>query len=137
MDSREMSFWEGSYASCEPARPERCRALLPRHSSSAFRPRRPLLLPLRVGPLQQVLGAGTAQMRAAVLHHHLAIDVAGGIGNEKTRQIGKLAMLAVAPERISRCPSFLAPLGAKLTRCARGRKRAGRNRHGADALGSP
>src|SRR6202011_5835242 len=98
MDSREMSFWEGSYASCEPARPERCRALLPRHSASAFRTRRPLLLPLRVGPLQQILGAGTAQVRAAVLHHHLAIDVAGLIGNQKTRQIGEFGVFAGAAE---------------------------------------
>src|SRR5450759_698731 len=46
-------------------------------TSSAFRPRRALLLPLRVGPGQEILGAGTAQLRAAILHHHLAIDVAG------------------------------------------------------------
>ena len=64
-----------------------------------------LLLPLRVGPLQQILGAGAAQMRAAILHHHLAIDVAGGIGNQETRQIGKFAMFADAAERISARPS--------------------------------
>jgi Lon protease-like protein len=46
---------------------------------STLRPALALLLPLRIGPLQQILGAGTAQMRAAILHHHLAIDVAGPI----------------------------------------------------------
>ena len=72
------------------------------HSRSVLPPRRPLLLPLRVGPLQQILGAGTAQMRATVLHHHLAIDIAAGIGNQEARKIGQLAMLADPAERISR-----------------------------------
>lgn len=53
-------------------------------------PRRvPLVKPqLRVGPLQQILGA---ELRAspAVLHHHLAINVAGPVGNEKAREIGQ------------------------------------------------
>ena len=65
--------------------------------------------------MQEILGAGTAQVRAAVLHHHLAIDVAGGIGNQETCEIGKLAMLADAAERIFRRPSFVAALGPKLT----------------------
>jgi hypothetical protein len=32
-------------------------------------------------------------MRGAVLHHHLAIDVASSIRNQETRRIGKLSML--------------------------------------------
>src|ERR1019366_1003465 len=87
MDSREMAFWEGS---CQSLRRGIGRARAQR--GSRFRSRGALLLPLRVGPLQQILGAGTAQMRAAVLHHHLAIDVAGGIGNQKTRKGGDLAI---------------------------------------------
>jgi hypothetical protein len=59
MDSREISFWEGSYGLLNGASPA-----LPRDSPSAFRTRIALLFPLRVGPLQQILGAGTAQMRA-------------------------------------------------------------------------
>ena len=51
-------------------------------------------------------------MRAAVLHHHLAIDVAGGIGNQETRQIRKLVMFADTAERISQSPAFVAALGA-------------------------
>jgi hypothetical protein len=46
--------------------------------------------------MQQVLGAGAAQMRAAVLHHHLAVDVAGPLGNQETREIGEFAMFADA-----------------------------------------
>ena len=44
--------------------------------------------------MQQILGAGTAQMRAAILHYHLAIDVPGLIGNQKTLQVGKFASLS-------------------------------------------
>ena len=76
-------------------------------------------------------------MRATVLHHHLAIDVAGEIGNEKARKIGKLAMLADAAQRISQRPVFVTAFGPELAGCARGRKRAGRNRHRSDAPGSP
>src|SRR4051812_42742642 len=79
-----------------------------------------LLLPLRVGPLQQVLGAGTAQMRAAVLHHHFAVDVAGLVGNQEARQIGKFAVFAGAAERIAMRPAFVAALGAELARRTRG-----------------
>ena len=76
-------------------------------------------------------------MRAAVLHHHLAIDVAGGIRNQETREIGKFAMFADAAERISRGPVIVTALGAKLAGCARGRKRAGCDRHRSDALRPP
>ena len=96
-----------------------------------------LRFPLRVGPLQQVLGARTAQMRAAILHHHLAIDVAGGIRNQETRKIGQFAMFAGAAERIARGPSLLAAFGPQLARSAFGRERAGRDRHQANAFGSP
>src|SRR3990170_625894 len=106
---------------------------LRRGPASALRPRRALLLPLRVGPLQQILGAGTAQMRAAVLHHHLAIDVAGAVRNQETREIGKLAMFADTAERVFRRPSVVTALGPKLARRARRRECARRNRHGADA----
>ena len=50
--------------------------------------------------MQQILGAGTAQVSPAVLHHHLAIDVAGSVGNEKAREIGQFTVLAGATERI-------------------------------------
>ena len=96
----------------------------PSASGAAFA----LLLPLRIGPLQQILRAGTAQMRAAVLHHHLAVDVAGLIGNQEAGEIGELAMLAGAAERIAMRPAFIAALGPELARSARGRKRAGRDR---------
>lgn len=58
-------------------------------------------LPLVVGPLQQILGPGRAQMRPAILHHHLAIDIAGPIRDQEAREIGKLAMLAGTAERIA------------------------------------
>ena len=71
------------------------RTRAPRAADSlALGPRRPLLFPLRVAPLQQILGAGPAQMRAAVLHHHLAIDVAGLIGNQEAGEVGELAVFA-------------------------------------------
>src|SRR6266436_4146978 len=73
-----------------------------RHSSRAFRSRRPLLLPLLIGPLQQVLGAGTAQVRAAILHHHLAVDVTCPIRDQKACKISKLAVFAGATQRIFR-----------------------------------
>ena len=76
-------------------------------------------------------------MRAAVLHHHFAVDVASRLGNQETRQIGKLAVFADPTERISGGPPFIAAFGPKLTRCACGRKRSGRNRDRADAPGSP
>src|SRR5258708_2308247 len=69
--------------------------------SLALRSRRPLLFPLRVAPLQQVLGAGPAQMRAAVLHHHLAIDVAGRIGNQEPSNISSLPVSPPPPNPIS------------------------------------
>src|SRR6185437_11939706 len=99
-------------------------------SWSGFGPRGALLLPLRVGPLQQILGSGAASMTAAVLHYHLAVDVTGGIGNQKTRKIGKLAMFADPAERVPRGPVFVTALGPKLTGSAGGRKRAGRDRDG-------
>src|ERR1700692_1992443 len=104
---------------------------------SAFSAALALFLPLRVGPLQQILGAGTAQMRAAVLHHHLAIDIAGLIGDQETGEVGEFAMLAGAAERIAVRPTLVAALGPKLSRSARGRKRAGRDRNQAHALRSP
>src|ERR1700694_264285 len=103
MDSREMSGWGGSYGRSGPKRPGPA-PLHVRPSRPVFRPSHPLLLPLRIRPCQEILGAGTAQMRAAVLHHHLAIDVASGIRNQEARQIGKLTMPAAAAERISGCP---------------------------------
>jgi len=39
-------------------------------------------------------------MRAAILHHHLAVDVAGAVRNQETREIGQLAMFADTAERI-------------------------------------
>src|SRR4029077_12489759 len=96
-----------------------------------------LLRPLRIGPLQQVLGAGAAQMRAAILHHHLAIDVAGLVGNQEARQIGEFAVFAGATERIAVRPAFIAALGTELPRRARCRERTGRDRDGANALRAP
>jgi hypothetical protein len=52
--------------------------------------------------LQKVLGARRAQMRAAVLHDHLPIDVGGRIRNQEAREIGELAMFADTPEWIAR-----------------------------------
>ena len=60
-------------------------------------------------------------MRAAVLHHHLAVDVAGLVGNQKTRKIGQLTMFAGAAERIAMRPAFITALGTELARCARRR----------------
>ena len=37
-------------------------------------------------------------MRAAVLHHHLAVDVTSAIRDEIARKIGKLAVIADAPD---------------------------------------
>ena len=83
MDSREMLFWEGSCgvahrrgdaSSQVPVANQKTQA-----SVSALGAAIALLLPLRVGPLQQILGAGTAQMGAAILHHHLAVDGAGPV----------------------------------------------------------
>src|SRR3954452_4418486 len=99
----------------------------PGMTNSAFRARGPLLLPLRVGPLQQVLGAGTAQMHAAVLHHHFAIDIAGLIRNQKTGEIGELAVLADAAERIFRRRTLAAAFGPELCRRACSRKWSGRD----------
>src|SRR5436305_4971503 len=76
-------------------------------------------------------------MRAAVLHYHLAVDVTGGIRNQKTRKIRKLAMFADAAERVPRGPVFVAALGPKLTGSTGCRKRAGRDGDGSNPLGSP
>jgi hypothetical protein len=51
-------------------------------------------------------------MRAAVLHHHLAIDVASRIRDQETRKIGKLSMLDGATKRLS--PAKAAPRGLSL-----------------------
>src|SRR5437660_1772470 len=120
--SRETLIWEGSRATAR---------------RSVFAPRRALLFPLRVGPLQQILGPRRTQMRAAILHYHLAIDVAGLVRNQEAREVRKLAMLAGTAERIARGPALVAALGAKLARRARRGKCAGRDRHGAHALRSP
>src|SRR4051794_39504510 len=117
MDNREMSFWEGSQ-NAQNMLIRHALARLGARSALLFRPRRPLLLPLRVGPFQKILCPRTAQMRAAILHHHFAIDVAGGIRNQETREIGKLALFADSAERIFRCPAFIAALGPKLAGCA-------------------
>ena len=67
-------------------------------TNSTF-PRRPLPLPLRFGPLQQIVGAGTAQVRSAILHHHLAVDITGLIRNQKTGEIGKFSVSGLAAGR--------------------------------------
>src|ERR1700752_4376825 len=95
-------------------------------ASSALDSRGALLVPLRVGPLQQVFRAGGAQMRAPVLHHHLAIDVRRRIRDQEACEIGKLPMLAGAAERVARSP-FVAALGTKLAGRTGGRERAGRD----------
>src|SRR5438034_9777211 len=97
MDSEDMSFWEGSYRSGTSGIPMR---RLLRDSSRAFRSRRPLLLPLRIAPLQEILRARAAQMRAAVHHHHLAIDVTRPIRDQEACKISKLAVFARAAQRI-------------------------------------
>jgi hypothetical protein len=63
-------------------------------------------------------------MRGAVLHHHLAIDVASDIRDQETRKIGKLSMLDGATKRVS--PAKAAPRGLSLllwTRLKSGMKR--------------
>ena len=40
-------------------------------------------------------------MRATVDHHHLPIDVAGPVRHQEAGEIGELAMLARAAERIA------------------------------------
>src|ERR1700692_5065804 len=95
-----------------------------------------LFFPLRVGPFQQTLGAGTAQRGASVLHHHLAIDIAGLIGDQETGEVGESAMLAGAAERIAVRPALVAAFGAELSGSARGRKRAGCDGNQAHALRS-
>ena len=113
---------------CSPSQPRlrsRSRRWIKAQASvSAFRPALALFLPLRIAPLQEIFGAGTAQMRAAILHHHLAIDIAGLVGNQKARQVSKFAMLAGAAERIALRPAFIAALGTELARSAGRRKRA-------------
>src|SRR6516165_5720850 len=81
-------------------------------SSSALGPRCPLVLPLFVAPLQEILGARGAQMRAAIHHHHLAIDVGGAVGNQEACEIGKFPMLAGAAKRIACRPALVTALGA-------------------------
>src|SRR6185436_10715881 len=131
-----MSVWEGSYA------------IPPLHLHTASPPcgrtacRLPgtcgtLLLPLRLGPLQQILSAGAAQMRAAVLHHHLAIDEAGLVGNQITREVGELGVVAMAAERVAVGPALLAALGPELAGGTRGGECARRDRDGANALRTP
>ena len=56
----------------------------------------------------------------------------GTVGNQEACEIGKFPMLAGAAKRIARRPALIAALGAQLTGCARGRKRAGRDRDQAD-----
>src|SRR6185312_17298113 len=80
-----------------------------RHSPP--RPRRAQLVPLRLAPLQEILGARTAQMRPTVLHDHLAVDIGGGIRNQKACEIGELAMFAGAAKRVARRPCRIAALG--------------------------
>jgi hypothetical protein len=58
-----------------------------------------MLFPSRVGPMQQVLGAGTAQMSATVLHDHLAIDVARALRDQEACEIGKFPMFPAPAER--------------------------------------
>src|SRR5262249_53570479 len=96
-----------------------------------------LLPPLRIGPLQQILCAGTAQVRAAILHYHLTIDITGLVGDQEARQVCKLAMLAGAAERIALRPTFIASLGTELPRSAGSRKCAGGDRDCAHTLWPP
>ncbi len=51
-------------------------------------------------------------MRAAILHHHLAIDVASSIRDQEIRKIDKLSMLAGATKRGS--PAKPTPRGLSL-----------------------
>jgi hypothetical protein len=51
-------------------------------------------------------------MRGAVLHHHLAIDVASSIRDQEIRKIGKLSILDGATKRLS--PAKAAPRGLSL-----------------------
>ena len=83
-------------------------------SLSALWPAFALLLPLRIGPLQEVFSAGTSQMRAAILHDHLAINIAGLVGDQKARQVGEFFMLASAAERITLRPAFVATFRTEL-----------------------
>src|ERR1700759_1791358 len=133
MDSGKSRFWEGSYGASHSAGhgPPAASVMLTLGARGA------LLVPLRVGPLQQVLCSGTAQVCAAVLHHHLAIDVGGRIRNQETREISKLAVFPGAAERIARRPALIAALGGQLAGSAFGRKRAGRDRDQPYALRPP
>ena len=63
-------------------------------------------------------------MRATVLHYHLTIDVAGLIGDQEACEIGELAMLSGATERIAMRPAFVAPFGAGAAVCAGARLEA-------------
>ena len=51
-------------------------------------------------------------MRAAIHHHHLAIDVGGTVGNQEACEIGKFPMLAGAAKRIACRPALVTALGA-------------------------
>jgi len=90
------------------------KALLCFGRALTFGARRALLLPLRVGPLQQILRAGAAKMRATILHHHFTIDVAGAVRDQEAREVGKFRVFAGAAERIARRPALVAAFGAQL-----------------------
>ncbi len=66
-------------------------------------------------------------MRPAILHHHLAVDVAGLIRNQKAGEIGEFAVFADTPERIFGRRILVAVLGPKLSRCTGNWKNAGAN----------
>src|SRR3954447_11296283 len=76
-------------------------------------------------------------MRATVDHHHLAVDVAGTVGDQEAGEVGKLAVLAGASHRVARGPPFVATRGAELARGAGGREWSRRDRDGADGPSGP
>jgi hypothetical protein len=55
-------------------------------------------------------------MHAAVHYHHLAIDRAGAVRDQKAGEIGQFNMLAGAAKRIARRPVPVASLGVQLPR---------------------
>src|SRR5436190_2497935 len=136
-----MPVWEGSYTTARgaprAATPPHRRDYLPFTCRLLLGACGPLPLPLRLGPLQQILSPRTAQMRATVLHHHLAIDEAGLVGNQVTREVGEFGMVAMAAERIAMRPTLLAALGPELAGGAGGWKRPRGDRDGANALRAP
>jgi hypothetical protein len=61
--------------------------------TSSFRRQRAQARPLRLAPLQQILCTRGTQMRPAILHHHLAVDVGSMVRDWEAFEIGEFAML--------------------------------------------